>query len=972
MMNQTESTNRCPKCGAAVPADAPQGLCPKCVFAGLAAPPLTGGATATAEIPSLERVAAAFPQLEVAELVGRGGMGFVFKARQPHLDRWVALKLLPDKLARDPQFAERFNREGRVLAKLNHPNIVSVFDFGQTPDFYYLLMEYVDGVNLRQAMQAGRFSPAEALTIVPKICEALQYAHEQGVLHRDIKPENILLDAKGRVKIADFGIAKLVGEVKPEVTLTGTGAALGTLHYMAPEQLETPAKVDHRADIYSLGVVFYEMLTGELPIGRFAPPSERTPVDAKVDEVVFRALEKDRDKRFQSAGEVKQTVEHLTSSGAAIATPSGASSLLKETRCHIGTLEHARSIVGRYVSVYQGVGQLRLFADRLVYDGGVNRVQIPLNGIRALGTGRYSAWTKPAGLDFLAITFTEAGELRTLLFTLNPSRTTTAWETNQLTAEWRQAIGEAVRAVTGQLPPEPPAELLHMPGSRFASRYLWLITTLLACSAVPIVFQSWLKGRPPGGYIEDALPYLLALVPGAAMVAWLFWRQRRAARKVFLQPPLVGPHGTIVASPSRFSAKAIWGAVLTGLAWLLVGAPLALTLAGGGGLGKWELLLFLLPGCLCGLAGTILGWVALSDIRAASGRLRGLPLAVFAALACPLLLLVGVTLAVPTYVVTTAQPGLVVRALALAIPAGVLTFSIWAVYATVRWAGNRPPGRRRGILKWVFLALAAGGIAVMALNYRPVGSTWQTAAAIPPVNNPALRLPTGMIELVALARHPADGLWWQPDGSVRPEAPFETAGAPEPPSRGGQAVELVFRTQGLPADASGPRLIFDRGLGFSGGGHPRLQGREAPDHSVYTVAFPEGVKTTTVYAGIGYGPWVTLAEDYRTAGSSADVPHGGERWRIAFRGALEDKEGDVVVSVNFSHSARNEFEEVRLVAVTAEGREIPASSSTKTRDHLQATFSQLPLTSVEHFRFQVRPLRWAEFKHVRLMPDNPR
>src|SRR6185503_8536753 len=202
-------------------------------------------------------------------------------------DRYVALKLLPDKLAKDPHFAERFNREGRFLAKLNHPNIVSVFDFGQAGGFYFLLMEYVDGVNLRQAMRAGRFSPAEALGIVPKICEALQYAHEQSVLHRDIKPENILLDAKGRVKIADFGIAKLVGEDAHPFGLTGTGAALGTPHYMAPEQMKSPGDVDHRADIYSLGVVFYEMLTGELPIGRFAPPSERTPLDQRVDEIVM-------------------------------------------------------------------------------------------------------------------------------------------------------------------------------------------------------------------------------------------------------------------------------------------------------------------------------------------------------------------------------------------------------------------------------------------------------------------------------------------------------------------------------------------------------------------------------------------------------------------------------------------------------------------------------------------------------------
>jgi serine/threonine protein kinase len=263
-------------------------------------------------------VAAAFPQLEVLELIGRGGMGFVFKARQPHLDRFVALKLLPEKLARDARFTERFNREGRVLARLNHPNIVTVYDFGMTEHFYYLVMEFVDGVNLRQAMQAGRFLPGEALAIVPKICEALQYAHAQGILHRDIKPANILLDSRGHVKIADFGIAKLVGEEGPDLTLTATGVALGTPHYMAPEQLEKPSEVDHRADIYSLGVVFYEMLTGELPIGRFAAPSSKTPVGANVDEVVFRTLERDRERRYQSAGEMKTQIDHLGNGDAGV------------------------------------------------------------------------------------------------------------------------------------------------------------------------------------------------------------------------------------------------------------------------------------------------------------------------------------------------------------------------------------------------------------------------------------------------------------------------------------------------------------------------------------------------------------------------------------------------------------------------------------------------------------------------------
>ena len=306
-----ESVSRCPKCQTVVPPEAPQGLCPKCLLTAAAAPTETGRPAEAPPPPTLETVAAAFPQLEIIEFVGQGGMGLVYKARQPKLDRLVALKLLPQTAGADPAFGERFNREARVLARLSHPNIVAVHDFGQAGAFYYLLMEFVDGVNLRQAMRAGRFTPVQALALVPKICDALQYAHEEGVLHRDIKPENLLLDARGRLKIADFGIAKLQGEVR-DITLTASGAALGTPHYMAPEQLEHPQDVDQRADIYSLGVVFYEMLTGELPLGRFAPPSEKSSVDARIDEIVFRALERERERRFQTAGEVKTRVEHVT------------------------------------------------------------------------------------------------------------------------------------------------------------------------------------------------------------------------------------------------------------------------------------------------------------------------------------------------------------------------------------------------------------------------------------------------------------------------------------------------------------------------------------------------------------------------------------------------------------------------------------------------------------------------------------
>jgi len=168
---------------------------------------------------------------EIQSPLGAGGMGEVYRARDTRLGRDVALKILPRSLAADPAFAERFTREGRVLARLNHPNIVTIHDFGHADGFFYLLMEFVDGVNLRQAMKVGRFTPAQALSVVPKICEALQFAHNEGILHRDIKPENILLDRRGRVKVADFGLAKIVGgDVKESgIPMPSGVAAPGTV-----------------------------------------------------------------------------------------------------------------------------------------------------------------------------------------------------------------------------------------------------------------------------------------------------------------------------------------------------------------------------------------------------------------------------------------------------------------------------------------------------------------------------------------------------------------------------------------------------------------------------------------------------------------------------------------------------------------------------------------------------------------------
>ena len=318
MSEKMAFSNSCPNCGAVLPSDATAGLCPRCLMAEAMAP-TQAGADQTAQKPlPPEEIAPHFPHLEILECLGRGGMGVVYKARQKTLNRFVALKLLAPERVLDPQFAERFTREAQALAALNHPNIITIYDFGQAGGFYYLLMEFVDGANLRQLLRARKFTPEEALAIVPPLCDALQFAHDRGIVHRDIKPENLLLDTAGRVKIADFGIAKMLGTANgssnaggPAATQSTTQSAVGTPGYSAPEQKAHPQRVDSRADIYSLGVVFYELLTGERPDGRLEPPSKKVQIDVRLDEVVLRALEKDPELRFQQVSEIKTMVETI-------------------------------------------------------------------------------------------------------------------------------------------------------------------------------------------------------------------------------------------------------------------------------------------------------------------------------------------------------------------------------------------------------------------------------------------------------------------------------------------------------------------------------------------------------------------------------------------------------------------------------------------------------------------------------------
>lgn len=258
-------------------------------------------------------VAAWFPGFTDVRLIGRGGMGAVYAARQTSLDRNVALKLLPEELSRDAAAAERFRREARALAILNHPNIVAIHDFGETPrGSFYFVMEQVEGTDLHRLIRDGELPLAKALDVVRQVCDALEFAHSKGIVHRDIKPANILVDDQGRVKVSDFGLAILLTDSSAEPSPTMTNGVVGTPEYVAPEQRRGDGSVDHRADIYSLGVMLYEMLTGTLPCGAFEPPSRKSEVDGKMDRVVIRAMQPEPDKRYQRASEVRDDLQNAS------------------------------------------------------------------------------------------------------------------------------------------------------------------------------------------------------------------------------------------------------------------------------------------------------------------------------------------------------------------------------------------------------------------------------------------------------------------------------------------------------------------------------------------------------------------------------------------------------------------------------------------------------------------------------------
>ncbi|HVJ46424.1 MAG TPA: serine/threonine-protein kinase [Luteolibacter sp.] len=256
--------------------------------------------------PAIEELASLFPGYAIDSLIACGGMGAVYHGRQVALDREVAIKVLPREFSNDASFRDGFAAEARAMAKLNHPNLIGVYDFGEVDGMLYIIMEFVPGQSLYHAAYQTAVEQKEAARLMSEICSGLAEAHHHGILHRDIKPANILLDAHNRPKIGDFGLARPIGTAEQEGEVI-----YGTPHYTAPEVLNNPRGVDARADVFSLGVVLHELLTSKLPANDPRPPSAICGCSPKFDAIVKRATNPVTALRYPDAAAMERDLKEL-------------------------------------------------------------------------------------------------------------------------------------------------------------------------------------------------------------------------------------------------------------------------------------------------------------------------------------------------------------------------------------------------------------------------------------------------------------------------------------------------------------------------------------------------------------------------------------------------------------------------------------------------------------------------------------
>ena len=953
--------NLCPNCKAPIPPDAPAGLCPACLLLG-AAGPTQAMPGALASAPSMEAVAAAFPELEIVELFGHGGMGVIFKARQAKLDRLVALKILPPDLARQPGFTERFTREARALARLNHPHIVSVFDFGERAGFCFLLMEFVNGVNLRQAMRAG-VTPQQALALVPGICEALQFAHDHGVLHRDIKPENILLDTHGQPKLADFGIAKLVEEKVAEAPLTTSGAALGTAAYMAPEQIEQPSLVDHRADIYSLGVVLYEMLTGELPLGRFAAPSSKAKVSHGVDEVVFRALEKERERRQQSATEMKSQVEDASTAARTAPRVKDDDWILRCPECghirpftdvgiRIGAASLGKRVLARCPACgFRGFTPVMLAgrakADPFVPD--------PHAGERP---GRAAA------IIGLVLTLPPLA-----LFCTTISRwlmATTRYEGGMKFSEFMGGFSESsvhqvfipaiLIAALGHV-----LTIIALWGQRYrAAWFFWWLVFYGACTSPLIVGVAMLitvlSRREEFFYAPDAALARndIGVPPVEAEESEATPHGYRGFTGVFLLlavltallVPLaaISPALRNIVSPVTLSYfVAIFGALFA--LWPVMVMPPRRKLAS-----------FRAPRrptyapIICGLIALPLAAFYLVGMIPRARALGISPwLPVIFSLGFPIFASAGGAIVAGIWRAT--KPSSLPKGMRVALAAIVVAFLPAAIFAISAWTdreSRKSPSSRPD------RAPGAQIVSVVTANQIPSIGKWAQ----------------GSVELVAIARHPSTkSSWWRMDGGESRQGPFVNPGGTIELESDLRAYEFYFRMWDLPPDASSPILVIENFRRARSGTIPALA--EKPDqqlegYQVITASIPAHLNKTNALVGLGYGSWHTLSTSRPQNSNEQTIKHGGESWVVTHGRAVETKDGESNVVLNYEDRPNWES---RVVAINTEGVEVANGRSFKLGKQAEWHFPKLPLAAVREFQFQVRPIRWVEFRDIALKPS---
>jgi serine/threonine protein kinase len=928
MRSTLKDTPKCPSCGKPLPAGVLAGLCPSCLLAqGAETERVTPGPQAQFEPPAAEEIAKLFPQLEIVRLLGAGGMGAVYQARQPALDRTIALKILPATTSTGANFAERFNREARALARLSHPNIVAVHEFGQVGKLHFFIMEFVDGANLRQLEKAGRLSPREALQIIPQICDALQYAHDEGVVHRDIKPENVLVDRKGRVKIADFGLAKILGVDAESLRLTAEGQVMGTPHYMAPEQVERPLAVDHRADIYSLGVVFYEMLTGDLPLGKFSPPSRKVEVDVRLDEVVLRALENDPARRYQQASQIKSRVE-------TIATTPTASDIGRKRAWWLDPRVPAvvillfavswvlfqspwsGSITGQKNTPFEML-RSRSFGSLFKQKRSSVGIAEPLDALRSPDTGVFTANLSDGGT-------------MTLLAVSDSGSTANAWwrpDGSPITNVAFETRGLADLAAPGARKLDLAFRVSGHPPKANSSVFEFEPDTYVSLGGD--VFEN-------GKRIADGWSMRVAHAPSLLTATFRFGTPMGSWRKVMSRTPTGPP---IVEATQ--TDDPVW--------------PSNVSLSNTGpGL---SVSILLSPDAYLSNDGAQRQSALVPGTHARNWRLR---------------VVVLDQKGVPHLMARTSEDGPETE---------VWTNSTWTLefpgMTLERMKEVRVEVQRIAWVEFADVALHPRGIlkdsqgTEMSMN-PPDQFAWKNG------NTGALtaQIPGGgTVELLAMGEpNAAPHGWWTPDGTPVEQTTFavqdicEVRDHPEERQK-----DMIFRFRQVPKSASGPLFEFIPAAASGAGGAALQEGRELDGGWPVRVAWPRELNFCTVRIGFALAEWKPLVRFEPISGSSIRSPQaGGPDWEIVHHGSVNSTEGAKATLVFGKEDRRWKR---RLVAVDTNGVEYAHTDESTSASGKSSvwtyTFRDVPLYSIAELRVEARPVHWIEFRDIALAPRTP-